>query len=425
MKHSTTDMTHNRDRWIFPTLALAMLLASLGTSIANIALPALATSFAAPFTSVQMVVIAYLATLTIGVLAAGRIGDHVGLTPALLGGLVLFTLASAACALATSLSALIISRAVQGVGAAFLLSLSMALMRQSADRNRIGRAMGLLGTVSAIGTALGPSLGGLLLPAFGWSSLFWLQVPLGLVALLAGLLVLPRERRKGRRPQATPLLSVLDAALVSSLLVNLLVAAVMMTTLVVGPFYLGLALGLSPAAVGAVMTVGPAMSILSGVPSGRLVDRFGSATMLMAGLFLLLSGCGFLALLPKGFGVVGYIVPMALLTSGYQLFQAANNTSVLADAPEAARGTLSGVLSLSRNLGLIGGASVMGAIFAVSAGTHDMAAASSAAVARGMHWTFLAAALAIALGIGVTLSARRSGRNVSTPHTDSSRATDG
>ena len=176
------------------TLALSMLLASLGTSIANIALPTLAEAFSAPFIQVQTVVVAYLATLTISVVIAGRLGDRRGLKPMLMVGLAVFAVGSLLCGAAPNLWLLISARAIQGIGAAFLMTLAIALMRQTASDARVGRAMGLLGTVSALGTALGPSLGGLLIAVSGWRSIFWVQFPLAGIAFILPL----------RRCRATP-----------------------------------------------------------------------------------------------------------------------------------------------------------------------------------------------------------------------------
>ncbi len=377
--------------WVTAALALSALLASLGTSIANIALPALAQAFQAPFVEVQAVVVAYLATLTVSVVVAGRLGDRFGLKRVLMAGLALFAAASLSCAVAPDLRFLIGARAIQGMGAAILMTLSMALMRELASEARMGRAMGLLGTISALGTALGPSLGGLLLPLAGWRGIFWVQVPLAVLALLLTILLLPADdhKAKGNGPS---LLAVLNHRLVPNLAVNFIVAAVMMTTLVVGPFFLGMALGLHPGGVGLVMTVGPAISILGGVPAGKLVDGWGSGRVLMLGLGLLAVGAVLLAFLPEFAGVAGYVAAIAVLTPGYQLFQAANNTQVLADVDRNARGTVSGLLSLSRNAGLIAGASLMGAVFAFGVGRADIASASASAISGGMRMTFLLAA---------------------------------
>ncbi len=409
-KKSDTD---GASGWVKAALALVALLASLGTSIANIALPALAKAFAAPLTEVQAVVVAYLAALTVFVIAAGRLGDRFGLKRMLLAGIVIFAAASLSCALAANLWFLIVARFLQGVGAAFLMTLAMALMREVVGEARLGRAMGLLGTVSALGTALGPSLGGVLLPVTGWRGIFAVQVPLALLALLLALMLLPET---GRKPAAKgrSLFSMLERQLMPGLAVNFLVAAVMMTTLVVGPFFLGLALGLQPAMVGLVMTVGPVISILGGVPAGRLVDLAGSGRVLGVGLALLCLGTFLLAWLPESAGVAGYVAAIAVLTPGYQLFQAANNTQVLADVASERRGTVSGLLSLSRNAGLVAGASGMGALFAFGVGRNDIALASAAAISSGTRLTFLVATAMMVLSLaafGVGLSRGRSGRS--------------
>jgi len=384
---------------ITAVLALSMLSASLGTSIANIALPTLAETFAASFAQVQAIVVSYLAALTVCVLIAGRLGDILGLKPMLLGGIGLFAVAAMLCAVAPNLWLLIGARAIQGVGAAFLMTLSMALMRDTSSEARVGRAMGLLGTVSALGTALGPSLGGVLISSIGWRSIFLVQAPLAALAFLLAVAVLPDG--PGKKPSATRFRTLFDRSLIPNLLVNLLVAAVMMTTLLVGPFYLGRGLGLNEVAVGLLMSVGPMISILTGVPSGRLVDAWGASRVSAVGLILLASGSFLLAILPNWIGVAGYVVSIAVLTPGYQLFQAANNTAALANVPRDRRGTISGLLGLSRNIGLIAGASVMSGVFATGVGTADFIHASPSAIAEGMRFTFLAAGCLMFTAIGI------------------------
>lgn len=388
-------------------LALAMLLASLGTSIANIALPALADAFSAPFTQVQAVVVAYLMALTVSVVFAGRLGDRRGLKPMLMTGLAIFAVASLLCAVAPNLWLLIGARALQGTGAALLMTLTMALMRQTASEVGVGRAMGLLGTASALGTALGPSLGGLLIPMAGWRGIFWVLVPLAALALLLAVVVLPADPGREKTPPAK-LWSVMNRSLVPKLVVNLLVATVMMATLVVSPFYLGIGLGLTATQIGFVMAVGPVISIFSGVPSGRLVDALGSDRVLSIGLALLAAGAFLLAFLPNMMGVAGYVLSMIVLTPGYQLFQAANNTAALAAVPKEQRGTVSGLLSLSRNIGLIAGASAMSAVFAFGVGTEGFENATVLAIAAGMQLTFLLAAGMMMAAIVTVSGGRRS-----------------
>ncbi|QTL03560.1 MFS transporter [Aquabacter sp. L1I39] len=392
-------------------LALAVLLAALGTSIANVALPALSAAFAAPFAAVQGVVVAYLAGMTVFALIAGRLGDRFGLKPMLLLGLVLFALGSGLCALAPGLPQLIAARALQGIGAAFMMTLATALMRETAGTGRVGRAMGLLGTVSAMGTALGPALGGGVLEMGGWRALFLLLVPLGLGTFALAGLALPHP--PAARPAAIRAMGSGDGdgehavpSVWPNLLANLLVAMVMMGTLVVGPFYLRLGVGLADAAIGLVLAVGPGVSMVTGVPAGRLVDRFGAVPVSRAGLGLLGAGAILLALLPPVAGLWGYVGALLVLTPGYQLFLAANTTGTLAQVPAARRGTVSGLLGLARNLGLIAGAALLGALFAWGAGLGGVDPPSPSAVAGGLRVTFLAAAGLILAALAVTARMR-------------------
>jgi MFS family permease len=402
------------------TLGLAMLLASLGTSIANIALPALSKAFSASFAEVQTVVVAYLLALTVAVVMAGRLGDTKGLKPMLLVGLGLFFVGSLACSLAPNLRLLIAARALQGIGAAFLMTLSMALMRQTAGEANVGRSMGLLGTISALGTALGPALGGLMLSTTGWRGIFAIQLPLAAVAFLLAVVVLPAAAGRGRASPAA-LRPVLSPTLLPGLLVNVLVASVMMTTLVVGPFYLGTGLGLQETQVGLLMAMGPVMSIISGVPSGRLVDAWGHLRVMTIGLALMAVGVFLLAFLPAVIGATGYMLALAILTPGYQLFQSANNTAVLGTVPADTRGTVSGLLALSRNIGLIAGASVMGAVFAFGVGQTEMAHAGPAEIENGMQLTFNLAGAIILVAIGIGRSTVRADRPSSPASDDQPR----
>jgi MFS family permease len=182
---------------------------------------------------------------------------------------------------------------------------------------------------------------------------------------------------------------------------SMLVSTVMMATLVVGPFYLSRALGLHAALVGLVLSVGPLVAALSGVPAGRTVDRFGSRHMTIVGLSGIAVGSLILSMLPTRFGIFGYIAPIAIITAGYALFQAANNTAIMTDASPEQRGTISGMLSLSRNLGLITGASVMGAVFALASATTNITTARPEAVATGMRITFAASAILIVLALAI------------------------
>lgn len=452
-----------RNFWILCGLGLSMLMSSLGTSIANVALPTLAKTFAASFQEVQWVVIAYLLSITIMIVSAGRLGDLFGRRLVLLAGIILFTVASIFCGIAPTLLLLISARAIQGLGAAILMALSIALVRQTVAKEKIGSAMGLLGTMSAVGTMLGPSLGGFLISGFGWHSIFLLMALIGIVNFYLAFRYLPKSKNKVNESQgrfdrlgtlllgltlagyaltmtvghghldknnisllilscitgglfliteakvASPLiqLSVFrNMNLTTSLIVNAIVSTVMMSTLVIGPFYLSRVLNLNEALVGLAMSVGPVMSMISGVPAGRIVDRFGAKSIVTIGLIQMLIGVLSLAILPTMFGIAGYIVAVMLLSPGYQLFQASNSTLVMMGVNPDQQGVISGMLSLSRNLGLITGASVMGALFTFGAATNDMTTAQPEAVLSGMRLTFMVAGGLVIVALTMTTGSR-------------------
>jgi len=449
--------------WVLVSLTLPMLLSSLGTSIANVGLPTLAEAFDATFQEVQWVVIAYLLSMTTLVVSIGRLADMVGKRKLLLMGLVLFTAASVLCGVASSLWMLIVGRAAQGLGAAAMMALSLAFVGETIAKERIGRAMGLLGTMSAIGTALGPSLGGVMVATLSWQAIFLVNVPLGilayglahrclpmdlknqestvarfdylgtlLLALTVGVYALAMTLGRGHfdmvnvtllavalggailfirieKTTTNPLIQIAlfrNRVLSASLISTVLVAAVMMATLVVGPFYLARALGMETALVGLAMSVGPVVAILSGIPVGRLTDRYGAQRITATGLAFMLLGLTGIAGMPTEYGVAGYLVPLVITTVGYMLFQTANNTAVMAKLQADQRGVISGLLSLSRNLGLITGASLMGAIFAFASGPIDVTSAPAAAIATGMRATFCIAVMWVAVALALTVTTR-------------------
>jgi len=439
-------------RWVLASLSLSMLLSSLGTSIANVGLPTLAQVFNASFQQVQWIVLAYLLAITTLIVSAGRLGDLIGRRRLLLAGIALFTAASALCGAAPTLWLLIAARAVQGLGAAIMMALTMAFVGETVPKARTGSAMGLLGTMSAIGTALGPSLGGVLIGGLGWRAIFFVNLPLGIIAFLLARRHLPVDRlvpKRGRagfdhpgtlllaltlaayalavtmgrgsfgtlniallavaafgvgfflfveKRAASPLIRLAmfrDPVLSASLATSALVSTVMMATLVVGPFYLSRALGLDARLVGLVLSAGPLVAALAGVPAGRFADRFGAQRMALVGLAAMAGGAVVLSMLPAAFGIPGYVAPIATMTVGYALFQAANNTAVMADVAADQRGVVSGMLNLSRNLGLVTGASVMGAVFAFASGAIDITTAHAEAVAAGMRVTLAVAAVLV------------------------------
>ncbi|OHX12693.1 MFS transporter [Chromobacterium sphagni] len=450
-------------RWALASLSLSTLMPSLDTSIANAGLPALAQALNASFQQAQWIVLAYLLAITTLIVSVGRLGDLLGRRRLLLAGIVLFSAASLLCGMAPTLGLLIAARAAQGLGAAIMLALTVAMLGEAVPRDKAGSAMGLLGTMSAIGTTLGPSLGGLLIDGLGWRAIFLVNVPLGMINFALACRYLPADCQADKAERvgfdhlgtlwlaltlaayalamtmgrgyfgalniglllaavggailfiwvesraASPLVRLAMfrvPALSASLTMSALVSTVIMSTLVVGPFYLSRALELGTARVGLVLSAGPLVSACSGVPAGRLVDRFGTQRMSLAGLAGMAGGTLLLSMLPTSLGVAGYIGPIMITTASYALFQAANNTAIMASAGAGPRGVVSGMLSLSRNLGLITGAAAMGAVFAAASASDGGGMASAQAVASGMRTTFAVAAGLIAAALAIATASQ-------------------
>ncbi|QLG44743.1 MFS transporter [Costertonia aggregata] len=445
---------------LFP-LALAMLMGSLGMSIANVALPRLSIDFAIPVQTIQWVVLGYLLAITVFVVGAGRLGDLLGQRKVFLSGIIVFLLGAVICSISKDFWLLIVGRVIQGIGAAALISLSMAFVRETVPDTKTGFAMGLLGAMSAVGTTLGPTVGGVLIGHYGWQSIFLVFIPLTAVNFILAVRYLPKSKIRPtkfslshfdvvgtlllmvvlscytlsvtigesmsqsnrfamvltsitcfalfvyvEKRSTNPLLDLTlfqNRKLTISLAMNILIATVMMSTLIVGPFYLIYALGLKEAIVGLVLSVGPFAAAVAGVPTGKIVDRIGAKRTLFIGLSVMLLASFSLAILPIYFGLLGYIISILFLTPGYQLFLSANNTEVMLNAENEQRGVVSGILNLSRNIGLITGASVMGAIFVYAADHKEVESASVAIIINAMKVTYLVAGTMVLTALVLSL----------------------
>lgn len=447
-------------------LSLAILLSQLGTNIINVALPTLVTSFETSFGAVQWVVVSYLLVVTALIVGVGRFGDQLGKKRLYLWGLAIFMAASVLCALSSNLPLLVAGRAVQGLGGAIIMALSFAFVSEVFPKERTGFAMGVLSTMVSFGIALGPSLGSLALAAFGWQAMFWLNLPFGILAWLlvsrylpntvdapkpsvstarfdwlgtillaatlgayslamifsgtrgvgdtlvvqliigtiAGVVLFLGVQVKAKAPLLR--LSMFRNLLLStSMAMSVLVYAVMMATLVLGPFFLSKAVGLDTRAVGLVMTLGPLAAALMGVPAGFVADRIGARLAMVMGLALFALGTFTMSWVTVASGVPVYIVAILLISVGLAFFQTPNNTAVMADAKPEQRGLVSGLLALARNLGLITGASLMGAIFAHAVG--DTSAATPETIAAGMRFAFQIAAFMAATAFLLALTTLR------------------
>lgn len=457
--------TPRNNRGVLLTLSLATAVSALGTSIANVALPSVATEFAMSMSAVQWATLAYLLSTTVSVVLVGNVSDRYGRSTVLGLGIALFVAAALASAFAPNFATLVIARAVQGVGAAAMAALPMATIRQVVSPERVGRAMGLLGSSMAAGMALGPAAGGFIVSFFGWRGVFLVLALLGgLVFVLARAFVrlepvVPRQHTRfdyfgalllvsalsvfsiaiTMRPggwlgaltlvafavlllvlfvvvelrRTHPLVNIRmlrEARVLPSFAVAFLAAYIMMTFTVVPPFYLTRDLGLSDAWMGVALAVGPLAAIAAGVPAGRIVDRTDARVVTVFGLALMTVSAVSFVLLPAAFGLVGFLVSALLLTPGNQLFMAGNNTATMMRAKEGQQGVVSGLLNLTRNLGFVTGTGTAALLFDSASVVNSVGEIEIS----GLQMSFAAAAIVGLTAVALALSTVRAAR-IETP----------
>ncbi len=469
---AATDAVANAwPRWrVFPPIALGVIMATLDASVVNIALPTLQRTLHAGLSTVEWVALAYSLTLTGLLLAAGRFADAHGRRKTYGAGLLLFTLASVLCGLAPTVGALIGLRVLQGVGAALVAANGSALLVQAFPLAERGRALGAFGAMVGIGLAVGPPLGGLLVAHASWRWIFFINLPLGLLAWallrkrvpadvvapgaprvdvlqpllwatgLAGLmLALTRGPESG---WTDPL--VLACAAGGVLLLGTFLAVqsgskapLLPLDLIVGPlgaavsltflsqilsvsvgFHLPLVLeetgGLSAAQSGAWLAVLPVAALFCAPVAGRLADRLGARTLTVTGMALTAFGMWLLAdlgVMPAGAKLASGLM---LIGIGQGLFAVPNASALLSLVPPERLGLASGLQSTTRNLGLAAGVAFTGALVTARYHVHSGAALHLGApggVDRGAfvlatHETFTALAVLAVLATGLAWRVR-------------------
>ena len=194
---SSTDQTRGSARWTLVACILASSLSFVDGSVLNVALPAIKSSYGAGAQDAQWVVNAYLLPLSALLLLGGALGDHFGRRRLLVVGTSLFAIASLVCALAPSLPVLLAARAAQGIGAALLLPNSLALLNAAFQGEKRGRAVGIWAAAGAAAAAIAPLIGGWLVGSVGWPSIFYINLPLALGAILLALRFVAESREPG------------------------------------------------------------------------------------------------------------------------------------------------------------------------------------------------------------------------------------
>ncbi|UFZ06270.1 MFS transporter [Bradyrhizobium ontarionense] len=405
--------------WAIVTIALGIVMAVVDGAIANVALPTIARDLnASPAFSIW-IVNGYQLAVTISLLPLASLGEIIGYRRVYLAGLVLFTVASAFCALADSLLLLTLARILQGFGAAGILSVNSALVRFTYPHALLGRGIGINAMVVAVSAAVGPTIAAGILAVGSWPWLFAINVPLGLVTFAFGFRFLPHT------PRAPHMFDWQSAAL-SAVTFGFLIAAVdsvghgealvtcafefvvavvagvllvyrqthmaspllpldllripvfalsiatsissfcgQMLAFVAIPFYLESHFGYSPVQMGLLITPWPIAVGLTAPIAGRLVERVPAGLLGGIGLVIFALGLGALGLLPREPAAFDIVWRMAVAGCGFGLFQTPNNRTMIAAAPRERAGGASGMLGTARLLGQTTGAALVAMFLAL------------------------------------------------------------
>ncbi|OPZ75747.1 MAG: Multidrug resistance protein stp [Firmicutes bacterium ADurb.Bin456] len=445
-------MNRQVNKWKILIAVLAgIIMGPLDASIVYIALPSIARYFYVDPSMVGWVSMAYLLVMSSFLLAFGRLGDMFGFKRLHLTGLLVFTGTSALCGLAPSLGALILFRGLQAIGAGLTMAMAPAIITEIFPPRERGKALGLNGMVVAVGLALGPSLGGLLVQAMDWRLIFFVNVPIGIAAYIWGFRVLPEARRVSETRSGFDLQGSLLAfsglfalllfisrgqalgwtwpflllGLLALVLLSLFVlhekrtpeplldltlflspvftagngAALLnfMTQYVIvfaTPFLLQEHLGYSAGQAGLTMTAFPLTVLIVAPLAGALSDKVGQRGLAFAGSLLCTTAAVALATLGPAASPFELIWRLCLFGTGTGLFQSPNTSAIMGAAPGPRLGIASGVLATVRNIGMVMGIALAGVVLTTGQITTTGGAEASF---HGFQSAFLAAAL-VSLG---------------------------
>jgi DHA2 family multidrug resistance protein-like MFS transporter len=414
--------------WAVATVVIAVGLASLDTSIANTALPTIATYVRASPAASVWVVNAYQLALVVSLLPFASLGEIVGYRRVYGWGLAVFTAASLLCALSWSLPTLAGARVLQGLGASGIMSVNTALIRFIYPQRALGRGVGFNALVVAVSTAVGPTVAAGILSVASWQWLFAINVPTGLAALLLAFRALPDTPQAARRfdlgsallnaaafgllilgigegahgaARAATLVLLAGSAVFGVLLVRrqLGVPAPMLPVdlyrrpmfalssatavcsfaaqglaFVSLPFLFQTVLGHGPVATGLLLTPWPVMTALAAPIAGPLSDRYPAAILGGVGMATLCAGLALMAALPAHAGDGAIVWRMVICGTGFGFFQSPNLQAIMSSAPPERSGGASGIVATSRLVGQATGAALVALCFGVSA-THGPALA--------------------------------------------------
>jgi DHA2 family multidrug resistance protein-like MFS transporter len=411
-------------QWAVLAILIATFMANLDAAIANIAMPVISHDLGSSAATTVWVVNAYQLAVGITVLPLAAIGERFGYKRIYLGGVVLFTLASIGCVMASSINELIFWRGMQGLGGSSLATLAPALVRAAFPKKMAGRGIALLALTVAISATLGPTVAAGILHLGDWRWLFGVNLPIGVCVFAIGLAAVPSNQGVKRpfdlagavlsaatlgllilgvgglgggegqgsfgdvallevgvgviagialyfqqRRSAAPMvpLDLLAIPLFSmSVLTSICSYAAQTLAFISMPFLLEHQLGRSPAITGLLMTPWPFVIVFVAPLTGRLSDRYPAGLLCSIGLALLAVAMATMALLTADPSNIQVALLMGLCGIGFGFFQTPNNRVILTTGPQSRGAAASGMMTMSRLIGMTLGAALAAVLFAVS-----------------------------------------------------------
>jgi MFS family permease len=402
---------------VFVVVALGTFMSTLDSSIVNVALPTLQRAFRTSVSGIGWVSLAYLLTLTLLLLPFGRLGDAWGRRRIYLAGLALFVAGSLLCGLANSAAVLVASRVVQGVGASMVASNAAAIVTAVFPPAMRGRGLGSIGAVVGLGLTVGPPLGGFLLEAAGWRSIFLVNLPVGALALALGARLLPPDPAAAERAGLgrAPLLDgalLRDRRFAGALGAQFLAFVALFTAVFLAPFYLENVTGLTPGEVGRVLVVVPLLLFLVAPLAGALSDRVGTRRLAATGLTLNALGLLLLAGLvaragARPAGVAEMVAGLFVVGLGQGVFQPPNSSAAMGAAPPSGLGLAGALVAAMRNLGMVVGIALAAFVYERSERAHRAGGLDAVSAAGlGLRDALLIGAAVAAVGIVLSLRGR-------------------
>ncbi len=472
-----TTIDFSRKWQVLISVSFGVFLATIDSSIVNISLPTLERDLHTSFASVQWVVLAYLLTITVLLPGIGRLADIVGKKSLYLAGFGIFTLGSLLCGLSRQVEWLIVFRVVQAMGAAFLMALGPALLAEGFPPEERGRALGFNGLAVSMGIIIGPTLGGIILKNLGWHWIFFVNIPVVLIAIPIAIHSLPNSTRKtGERfdflgagmllvclvallfgltySQDNGFLSapslllfaafiiflwlfirieksvtqpLIDLSLFNNMLFSVNLITGLLTfiastgTVFLIPFYLQNVLGYDPEFSGILMAVFPIMLGITGPLSGWLSDRFGFRLLTIIGLATLALSYFNLSNLSTQTSWQNFLILYMPIGLGMGLFQSPNNSAILGTASSERLGVVSGLLAITRTLGQTSGIAIMGTLWTALvfqfSGVLSVGATSAPIDYQviGLHYIFIIMGCLLSAGTLISLLAWRRERKPALP----------